>query len=100
GAAPLSILGNEELRLTLQQLLGTAERAERLPPEDTSGVVVSTLYVEVLHDIAHTAAQGVIADAKRLADVVDCDPATGEEACQTHFIEHFLRKAFRRPATA
>jgi hypothetical protein len=99
GAAPLSMLTNDELRLSLQELLGKAEQTERLPPEDDSGSV-SELLVSVMHDIAHATAQTIVSDPTRLAAVVDCDPAAGAEACSAHFIERFLRQAFRRPATS
>jgi hypothetical protein len=98
GAAPLSMLTNDELRRSLQELLGKAEQTERLPPEDDSASLTERL-VSVMHDIAHATAQAVVTDAARLAAVLDCDPATGAEACRAHFIERFLRQAFRRPAT-
>lgn len=99
GAAPLSMLTNDELRRSLQELLGKAEQTARLPPEN-DGASVSELLVEVMHDIAHATALAIVTDDTRLAVVLDCVPATGAEACQAHFIERFLRQAFRRPATS
>ncbi len=98
GAAPLSMLTNDELRHSITALVGEAERVERLPAESEPRGL-SMLLVEVMHDIAHATAQAVTTDDVRLARVLDCDPASGEEACRAHFIERFLRQAFRRPAT-
>jgi hypothetical protein len=52
-----------------------------------------------MHDIAHATAQTIVTDDTRLAAVLDCDPTTEPEACRAHFVERFLRQAFRRPAT-
>jgi len=99
GAAPLSRLNHDELRLALQQLLGTGEQTDRLPPENAAEVEVSAQYVEAMHEIAHTTAQQVVTDPERLAAVLDCDPANAPEPCQAHFIERLVRQAFRRPPT-
>jgi hypothetical protein len=98
GAAPLSMLTNDELRRSLQELLGEAEQTQRLPPEN-AGASVSEQLVEVMHDIAHATALAIVTDETRLAVVLDCVPALGAEGCQAHFVERFLRQAFRRPAT-
>jgi len=100
GTAPLSMLKHDELGASLQQLLGSAEQAERLPPEDPSGPAITARYVEVMHEIAHATALEVVANPERLADVLDCDPAKAPAACQAHFIERFVGQAFRRPVTA
>jgi hypothetical protein len=98
GAAPLSLLRNEELRRSLHDLVGRAERTEILPPE-LAPPEATERFVEVMHHIARVTAQTIVADDARLAALLACDPATGADACRAQFIERFLRQAFRRPAT-
>jgi hypothetical protein len=45
-------------------------------------------------------ARQAFADATARAQIVGCDPATGEDACARALIESFGRRAFRRPLSS
>jgi hypothetical protein len=77
------------------------------PPDPSTGgfdnnvstLHVSTLATERYQDAAEQMASAVLADATRSAQVIGCDPATGD-ACLASFITSFGGRAWRRTLSA
>ena len=104
GLAPLRRLNRFAYDNMVRDLLGDETRpAQALPPEDSSGAfsnqaeVLGTSpllvqgYVDITADIASRAVKS------RLAKLVPCVPAVGDEACARKFVETFGRRAWRHP---
>ncbi|MET0343658.1 MAG: DUF1588 domain-containing protein [Polyangiales bacterium] len=96
GSAPIARLTRAQYRRTVEDLLAVTPDVSGLPAGDTThgyevARSVSSLMVE-----AYAASASAIAAQVSLAKLAPCDPAKGDEACATRFIETFARRAFRR----
>jgi hypothetical protein len=99
--APLRRLTNAEYDNTVLDLLGDASKpASAFPADETlygfaAGASVSPLLAELYMNAAEKLAATA---AGKLGALLPCDPgAIGEAQCATQFIEHFGKRAFRRP---
>lgn len=103
-------LSQSELDNTLRDLVGddTAPAARLLNedefrPFDNDYTIqqASEALITSLEALADQVAEATLADPARRADLVPCTPASaGDEACFRTFLEEFLPRALRRPATA
>ncbi|MBX5481710.1 MAG: DUF1592 domain-containing protein [Myxococcaceae bacterium] len=103
--APLRRLTRDEYDHTVRDLLGDTSRPARAFPPDSEGngfdnqassQEASPALVEAYADAAEA-----LAARADLASLLPCSPADiGPEACGRAFIQHFGRRAFRRPLTA
>jgi hypothetical protein len=91
---------------TVRDLLGVADRPSEAFLGDTAvqgftnnadNLVVTDRLARDYRRAAEAIASELLADAPRLAEVVDCDPAPDPDACARTFIASFGRRAFRRP---
>ncbi|MES1183259.1 MAG: DUF1588 domain-containing protein [Myxococcales bacterium] len=105
GSAPLSVLSNFELNRSVRALLGDAlpELAPPWLPEDgyvAPGEGPPGGFDEQLHGLAHDLALRVSQDGAALRKLSGCDPVkSGEATCAAAFIDAFVARAYRRPAT-
>lgn len=115
GAADLEGVGRIGLRRltryeydnTLRDLLGDDTRpASQALPEDPltpfdneyAQQEASQPLIEGLEQIARDAAQRLVDDPERFAEVVGCEPAgAADEGCLRDFVARFGRRALRRP---
>ncbi len=102
-AATLARLTGPELSRSWQSALGGLP-AEVLLTDgpDTrfvSHVTPTSNDVAEIHVQAHDAALRFSREPKLLSALSECDAEDLAPACSTRFIENFLRRAFRRPAT-
>jgi hypothetical protein len=97
GPKPLSRLRADELTESVRRLLPGYDVKLELP--QYGEVDLSQAYVELdaLHRLAHDAALSVAGDPTLLVAVTDCDPESAD--CRDHFIQRFVTRAFRHPAT-
>lgn len=102
--SPLRRLTRLEYNNTVRDLLGVdLAPADDFPPDEIAGgfnnnarvLTVSPLLLERYME----AAEALAAEAlKNLPTLLPCDPVSlGEEACARRFVEHFGRRAYRRP---
>jgi hypothetical protein len=73
-----------------------------LPAEVTSTddtLVPSSQAIDAYHRLAHDYAVSITEGADALSELLGCDPADAD-ACRGAFLQRFLARAFRRPATA
>ncbi|HVR21463.1 MAG TPA: DUF1592 domain-containing protein [Polyangiaceae bacterium] len=101
--APLRHLTRFEYDNTVRDLFGDKNRpAQALPRDaDDQELAVSAAVVEGYHRLAHDFARSVTPDAAATSAFIGCDPASdGETACRREFIESFVGRVFRRPASS
>jgi hypothetical protein len=102
-AALLQRLDRFEYDNTVQHLFPNVPRPSvQLPVEATADDTfqsLSSLTIEGYHRLAHDYAVSITEDADALSDLLGCDPADAD-ACRGAFLQSFLGRAFRRPATA
>lgn len=104
GPRQLRRLTHEEYDNTVHDLLGTsATPAAAFAADDVvAGFDNNAAALDVsglLADQYRSAAED-LADEANLAAILPCDPAAGQAACATLFIEDFGLHAFRRPLSA
>lgn len=100
--SPLALLEDLELARTVRAVLkepqpprGAVEQYVRYDAN-----VPSPAFVAEWHQQAHALALRVSQSPKQLRELAACDPLTrGEDECSEELIEHFVRRAFRRPVT-
>ncbi len=100
-AAPLGMLTDHEISRSARHALGDPTPAlgtrELYAGMDTA-LEPSFELVRALRDRARAAALRVTQPSERLLTLLDCDPEGGDAvACREHFLERFLRRAYRRP---
>jgi hypothetical protein len=111
GAAPLRRLNHAELDNTVRDLFGDSalRPSAGLPPDDrvlgfdnqAAGLAVSPPLAQAYFSGAEALSERVTATPAALVKLLGCDPSKlGEDACVQRFVEPFLRRAFRRPASA
>ena len=103
GPSPVRRLTRWEYDNTVRDLLGdTTGPAGRFPPDergagftnDAQNLSVSPLHVENYLDAAERLVTTATVD---LGKLVPCDPANGDAACATRFLETWGKRAWRRP---
>lgn len=99
--APIRRLSRFEYENSVRDLLPDARRPSRVLPIAADQPELATAeLIDAYHELAHDFAANVTADAESTIAFIGCDPASvGETACQREFIESFVARAFRRPAT-
>ncbi len=106
GPSPIRRLTRWEYDNTVRDLLGDTTRPSgRFPPDergagftnDAQNLSVSPLHVENYMDAAERLVTAATAD---LGKLVPCDPATGDAACATRFLDTWGKRAWRRPLEA
>jgi hypothetical protein len=75
---------------------GVALPVEVMSADDTA--FLSAPAIDAYHRLAHEYAVSITQDADALSDLLGCDPADADE-CRGAFLQSFLARAFRRPAT-
>jgi hypothetical protein len=100
---PIRRLTRAEYNNTVRDLLGdTTHPADVLPPEEevkgfdnqAAALTVSNLLVEQYMKVAEDVSVRATADVEAI--LPGCSPSEGD-SCALAFIEHFARRAFRRP---
>jgi hypothetical protein len=71
--------------------------AEVMSADDTP--FLSLIAIDAYHRLAHDYAVSITEDADALSDLLGCDPGDAD-ACRDTFLQSFLARAFRRPASA
>lgn len=103
GGRLLRRLTRSEYDATIHDLFGIASSwGEAMTPDtvvngfdnNASALVVSPLLADQARRAAEEIASAVLAQP---ASLLPCDPATGDAACASAFIEGFGKRAFRRP---
>jgi hypothetical protein len=107
GPAPLRRLTQSEYNATVRDLLGnTTQPADTFPPDQKIGDFTNTAVAlnvpPLLAQAYQSAAEQLAATAvMSLSSLVGCDPASvGEDACASHFIAAFGKRAYRRPLSS
>jgi hypothetical protein len=107
GGAPVRRLTKREYNNTVRDLLGDTTRpADVLPPEEDwhgfTNMAEMQSISPVLTERYMLVAEGVAARATRdLRLILPCSRTViGEDACMDQFIQHFGKRAFRRPLNA
>jgi hypothetical protein len=102
-------LNRAEYNNTVRDLLGTATRpADSFPIDDRGGgfdniadvLTLSPLHLSLYDQAARALVVEALGNATQRARVLTCDVAAGGEACVRTALTAFVRRAFRRPATA
>lgn len=99
---PMRRLTRTEYNNTVRDLLGdsTAPALAFQQDDAAAGFAANgSTPVTQLHVEQYAAAAEDLASQVELDTLLPCDPAAGEEACATEFIEDFGRRAYRRPLT-
>lgn len=108
GDAPIRRMTRVEYNNTVRDLLGdTSEPAANFVPEEqalgfnnqATSLGVTQLLAEQMMSAAEKISAKAVLDMKALAPYCDVD-AQGEDACAQMFVEHFGKRAFRRPLKA
>ncbi|MCA9608245.1 MAG: DUF1592 domain-containing protein [Myxococcales bacterium] len=101
--AELTHLTRAEYGRTVRDLLGIESSVSDgfAPDENTDGYEVGSRVSPLLAEQYVDAAEevGERAVTENLAELVPCDPASGDEACARTFIAGFARRAYRRTPT-
>jgi hypothetical protein len=102
-AAAVQRLDRFEYDNTVHDLFPNVPRPSVALPVEVTGaddtLSLSSLAIGAYHRLAHDYALSITEDADALSEVLGCDPADAD-ACRDEFLQSFLSRAFRRPATA
>lgn len=99
GPMPLRRLSRSEYDNTLRDLLNVTNQPGSALPSDAfaAGGYVSPSPIGKLEAQRFADAAEAVAKAVDVSKLVDCAPATGDEACAQRFVTAFGRRAYRRP---
>ncbi|HKQ71444.1 MAG TPA: DUF1592 domain-containing protein, partial [Polyangiaceae bacterium] len=104
GPRPLARLSRREYNNTVHDLLGdTTHPADQFSDDKEQAFLFRRADLVSAHDadLLRSAAEALAsAAAGKVASLVSCNAATGDEACARQFVQTFGLRAFRRPPTA
>lgn len=99
--APLRRLSHFEYDNTLRELGDPSEPASRFTTEVPGQTAIDPLQVEQYALAARDFARRVTANQRAIQDFTGCDPEdSNATSCWSDFVQNFISRVFRRPATA